>query len=171
MTDPRYPALAEVADVELRVERTFSGTEADRIDALLNSVSIKVRRASGRLWLALDSDGNIAVPHTLDPAMPETVWDITVTAVERAVRNPDGYSSESSGDYSYQRVGIPGGVGGVYLTDEEKETLRKYRPGTTGMWTQSTTRGEHEATGDTYWLADSFGHGFPMTDELDGRLS
>lgn len=171
MATPRYPALAEAGDVEVRVERTFSGAEADRVEALLHSVSIKVRRESGRLWLVLDSGGNPVVPHVLDPAMPESVWDITVTAVERAIRNPDGYSSESSGDYSYQRVGIPGGVGGLYLTEGEIEVLRQFkRAGTSGLWSLGTTRGEHEALGATYFMDTSY-NPIPMTDELDGHLS
>lgn len=151
-----YPPLAGVTDVEDRAERTFSGPEVVRAEALLNSVSIKARRHTGRLWLVLGTDGvTPAVPYQLDPNLPETVWDIVVTAVERSMRNPDGFSSESAGDYSYQRVGIPGGVGGLYLTEDEVATLREFRPGENnsvgGLWTLGTTRNEY--ADDTIWFS------------------
>lgn len=156
----KYPALAEVEDVAARVGEEFDDDETSRVEALLDSISIKVRRESGRLWLVLDTDGLTPVlPHRIDPAVPETIWDITVTAVERAVRNPGGFASESAGDYSYQRVGIPGGVGGVYLTEDEIATLREFRPsagrGVAGLWTLSTTRNENYD--DTIWMNDQFG--------------
>ena len=143
----RYPPLAEVSEVEDRLQRPITGNEVVRAEAVLNSVSIKARRETGRLWLVLGGDGEPVMPYEVDQDnLPETVWDIVVTASERALRNPDGYSSESTGDYSYQRVGIPGGVGGLYLTDEEVEALRAFRPSADtkvgGLWTLQTTRNE-----------------------------
>lgn len=162
----RYPALAEVGELEARLGHELD--QVERAESVLDGASIRVRRASGRLWLLLGSGGALVTPHVVDPELPEIVWDITLTCAERAVRNPDGFSSESAGDYSYQRVGIPGGVGGLYLTDAEREELRQFWPDSdrrvAGLWTLSTTRNEWPDT--TYWMPTSVGGDpFPV-DEL-----
>jgi hypothetical protein len=54
------------------------------------------------------------------------------------MRNPGGFSSESSGDYTYQRTNVQPGV---YLTDGELRILRR-AVGRTGLWTQPVTRGD-----------------------------
>jgi hypothetical protein len=76
---------------------------------------------------------------------------VVLRAAERAMRNPGGFSSESSGDYSYQRTGVQPGV---YLTDGELRILRR-ATGRRGLWTQPVTRDDTFA--DTVFLEDSFG--------------
>jgi hypothetical protein len=67
-------------------------------------------------------------------------------------RNPEGFSAESDGDYSYQRTQVQSG--GVYLTDADKAIIRK-ACGRTGLWTQPLERGDQYLR--TIWFEDSFG--------------
>lgn len=140
------PPLAEVPDLEKRLERAFAdGPETDRAEAVLDDASDLVRDASGKDWV------DPANPNAIKA--PRIVKLITVRVAERAIRNPEGFSSESAGDYSYQRNGVTDG-GGLYLTDRERETLRK-AAGKSGLWTQQVTRGE--AWCSTVWVNDNFG--------------
>jgi hypothetical protein len=140
------PPLAEVSDLEKRLERTFSdGAETERAEAVLDDASELVREASGKDWVNPDDPSAITAPRI--------VRLITLRVAERAVRNPEGFSSESAGDYSYQRNGLTDS-GGLYLTDQEREMLRR-AAGKNGLWTQRITRGE--AWHSTVWLDDNFG--------------
>lgn len=67
------------------------------------------------------------------------------------MRNPQGFSAESAGDYSYQRTNVEPGV---YLTDSERQVIRR-ATGRTGLWTQPVTRGDEYLA--TVWAEDSFG--------------
>lgn len=142
-------ALASVPDIEARLGRTFADAEAPRVVGLLEDASALVREYAGRSWI--DSDGNPTV-------VPGTIRAVVLRVVERAVRNPDGFSAESDGDYSYQRTNVEQGV---YLTDAEKQLVRR-AAGRTGLWTQQTTRGEW--CRNTVFLEDSFGFELFPTD-------
>jgi hypothetical protein len=83
--------------------------------------------------------------------VPGSVRTVVVRAAERAMRNPGGFSSESSGDYTYQRTGVQTGV---YFSDVEQRILRR-SIGRSGLWTQPTTRGDCYPT--TVFLEDSNG--------------
>lgn len=140
------PPLAEVDDLLLRLGReAFGDLEEARAEAVLNDASEFVREESGSLWLdPLDLTKVKA---------PRIVQVITVRVAERATRNPEGFSSESAGDYSYQRNGAVG-EGGLYLTERELKMLRK-AGGKTGMWNQQITRGEE--WDETEWVPDQYG--------------
>jgi hypothetical protein len=79
------------------------------------------------------------------------------------MRNPQGFRSESAGDYSYQR---PEAGLGLMLTEAELRIIRR-AVGRTGLWTQPLTRGTDELCA-TLWVEDSYGcELFPLTAEGD----
>jgi hypothetical protein len=131
-----------LADVS-RLGRTLEGTDATRVVALLDDASSLVRDIAGRTWINPDTG-------VLDP-VPGSIRAIVLRAVERAVRNPEGFSAESAGDYSYQRTGVQPGI---YITDAEEKAIRRAL-GKTGLWSQSITR--NEETWHTVWVNDQFG--------------
>lgn len=145
--------LATVMDVEQRLGRVFANPELGRVVALLEDASELVRLEAGRTWV--DADG-VPLP------VPGAVRAVVLRMVDRAIRNPDGFSAESDGDYSYQRTQVEPGV---YLTDAERAILRR-ATGRTGLWTQPTTRGENHC--NTVWFEDSFGFElFPLDVRYD----
>lgn len=135
--------LASVTDLEARIGREFSDAELSRIYALLDDASALARDVAGKTWIDPVTEELLPVPGSVR-------WAV-LRAAERAVRNPQGFSSESAGDYSYQRTGVEPGV---YLTEgEEKAILRSL--GRSGLWNQPTTRNEPCLT--TGWVDDQFG--------------
>ena len=136
--------LARVSDLETRMGRTFEGAEAARVLALLLDASDLVRDvAGGKTWIDPETDALQKVPGSVR-------WAV-LRATERAVRNPEGYSAESAGDYSFQRTGVQPGV---YLTEGEEKAIRRSL-GKSGLWNQPVTR--NEETLHTVWLEDQFG--------------
>lgn len=135
--------LADITDIEARLGRTFSGDELTRVEALLDDASALVRDEAGLTWID---------PGTgLLTTVPGSIRAVVLRSVERAVRNPQGFSAESAGDYSYQRTNVEPGV---YLTDSERQVIRR-ATGRTGLWTQPVTRGDEYLA--TVWAEDSFG--------------
>lgn len=151
------PPLADVADLEVRLDRTFTDAEGPRIEALLDDVSAMVRLVAGKTWVdPLDATQVIA---------PDIVRVIVLRAAARYINNPGGFSAESAGDYSYQRNGL-GAEGGLFLTDEEIDWLKKVA-GRLGLWSQPLTRGDLWASKGVF-LEDSFGFElFPVGDPYD----
>jgi hypothetical protein len=136
--------LARVSDLETRMGRTFEGVEAARVLALLVDASDLVRDvAGGKTWIDPETEALQKVPGSVR-------WAV-LRAVDRAVRNPEGYSAESAGDYSFQRTGVQPGV---YLTEGEEKAVRRSL-GKSGLWNQPVTRNEEEF--QTVWLNDQFG--------------
>jgi hypothetical protein len=135
--------LAAVFDLESRLGRQLEGSDLGRAVAVLEDVSALARDVAGQTWLNVDG--------SVSASLPTTVKAVVLKSAERAMRNPDGYSAESGGDYSYQRVGVQDGV---YLTDREEKLIRR-AIGRAGLWTQPVTRGEDECT--TVFMEDSFG--------------
>lgn len=135
--------LADVAALEVRLGRTFASTEAARALALLDDASALVRDVAGKDWI--DPVTGVLLP------VPGTIRATVLRMVDRAVRNPEGFSAESAGDYSYQRTGVQPGI---YLTDGEEKAIRRAL-GKSGMWTQPVTRNEEWYT--TGWVDDQFG--------------
>lgn len=135
--------LADITDLEARLGRTFTGDELTRVEALLDDASALVRDEAGTTWID---------PVTgLLTVVPGSIRAVVLRAAERATRNPQGFSAESAGDYSYQRTNVEPGV---YLTDSERQIIRK-AIGRTGLWTQPVTRGDEYLA--TVWAEDQFG--------------
>lgn len=135
--------LADTTDLEARLGRTFSESEFVRAVAVLEDVSSLARDVAGRTWLNEAGDAL--------EGLPATVRAVVLKSAERAMRNPDGFSAESGGDYSYQRVGVQDGV---YLTEREEKLIRR-AIGRTGLWTQPVTRSDEHLT--TGFVEDQFG--------------
>jgi Gp19/Gp15/Gp42-like protein len=153
----RLPPLADVSDLEVRLDRVFTDAEGPRIEALLDDVSAMVRLVAGKTWVdPTDATQVIA---------PDIVRVIVLRAAARYINNPGGFSAESAGDYSYQRNGLDE-RGGLFLTDEEVEWLKKVA-GRLGLWSQPLTRGDLWASKGVF-LEDSFGFElFPVGDPYD----
>lgn len=135
--------LADITDIEARLGRTFSGDEHTRVEALLDDASALVRDEAGITWIDPETG--------LLTTVPGSIRAVVLRSVERAVRNPQGFSAESAGDYSYQRTNVEPGV---YLTDSERQIIRR-ATGRTGLWAQPVTRGDEYLA--TVWAEDSFG--------------
>jgi hypothetical protein len=138
--------LVDVEGLEARLGRQLADAELRRAIAVLEDASELVRGEVGyTLWTDPDTGALIVA------SVPGSVRAVVLRAAERAMRNPGGFSSESSGDYSYQRTGVQPGV---YLTDGELRILRR-ATGRRGLWTQPVTRGD--CYSDTVFMEDSFG--------------
>lgn len=145
------PPLVDPEELLKRLQRDeFGDLEAERVEAVCEDASDLVRGESGKDWLDPDDPTKVVAPRY--------VLLIARRCAERAVRNPEGYSSESAGDYSYQRRGAEG-EGGTFLTEREVRAL-KQASGKSGLWTQPTTRGDScypdavylQATGSVDWM-------------------
>jgi hypothetical protein len=140
-------SLASIGDLEARLGRTFEGGELTRAIAILEDATALVRDEVGyTVWVDPDTGALLVA------LVPGSVRAVVLRAAERAIRNPGGFSSESSGDYTYQRTGTQ--QPGVFLTDGELRILRR-ATGRRGLWTQPVTRGD--CYPNTVFLEDSFG--------------
>jgi hypothetical protein len=140
-------ALATIADLEARLGLTFEGGELTRAIAVLEDATALVRDEVGyTVWVDPDTGALLVA------LVPGSVRAVVLRAAERAIRNPGGFSSESSGDFTYQRTGTQ--QPGVFLTDGELKILRR-ATGRRGLWTQPVTRGD--CYPNTVFLEDSFG--------------
>jgi hypothetical protein len=140
-------SLATVGDLEARLGLTFEGGELTRAIAVLEDATALVRDEVGYTVWADPDTGALLVA-----LVPGSVRAVVLRAAERAIRNPGGFSSESSGDFTYQRTGTQ--QPGVFLTDGELKILRR-ATGRRGLWTQPVTRGD--CYPNTVFLEDSFG--------------
>ncbi|GAA4527465.1 hypothetical protein [Amycolatopsis samaneae] len=90
-------------------------------------VTITGPDAEARALTALVDASNLVraelPPDLLSPTVPPAVVTVVCQAARRAVRNPEGYQSETAGQYTY-RYGDDTTTG-VYLTDAEHKVLRR----------------------------------------------
>lgn len=122
------PPLATLTDLEGWLGSPL-GSDGPRAEAVLDAVSSMIRSEAGRTW-----EGEV---------VPDDVATVTLTAAARVFRNPDGYSSERVGSYSYQ---FSGGADGLSLTREERAIVARYRTSPRGLWSQPFTRGDGAST-------------------------
>jgi hypothetical protein len=111
------PLLAPVSALEIRLGKStgsLSGTDLARAEAALQDASALVRAAAGKTWVSEDG---------LTATAPDAASVVTVTAALRAYRNPEGFISETLGDYNYRRP-EGGQAVGVYLTREERQMVK-----------------------------------------------
>lgn len=85
-------AYAIVSDVEARLGRTLDPSESQIVTTRLNDVELMIRHRIPDL----DTKVSLGV---IDPAM---VVMVECDAILRLVRNPEGYTAETDGNYSYQ---------------------------------------------------------------------
>jgi hypothetical protein len=110
-------------------------TEAAEPDPLATLAQLKARPgitltgpdAEARALTALVDASNLVraelPPALLTPTVPPAVVTIVCQAAGRAVRNPEGFSSETAGQYTY-RYGDDA-TSGVYLTEHDHKVLRR----------------------------------------------
>ena len=141
-------ALAEVSALELRLGLeigSLQGADLARAQASLEDASALVRAEAGKPWL--DGDGSTVTA-------PAQVVTIVIKASLREFKNPDGFTSEQIGDYSYRTDN----TGGVYLTEDERRIVRD-AAGTSGngLWTVRTPSEYYDPTTplpDDYYMGD-----------------
>lgn len=138
-------ALAEVSALELRLGLeigSLQGADLARAQASLEDASALVRAEAGKPWL----DGDTVTA-------PAQVVTIVVKASLREFKNPDGFTSEQMGDYSYRTDN----TGGAYLTEEERRIIRQ-AAGTTGQGLVTVTTPSAYGTPvplpDNYFMGD-----------------
>lgn len=128
-------SLADVEAIELRLgfeKGSLQGADLARAQAALDDASALVRAEAGKPWL--DEEGDVTAP--------AQVVTIVVKAALREFKNPDGFSSEQMGDYSYRTDQ----TGGVYLTEDERRIVRQAAgAGAYGAWTVRT-RSHYDTT-------------------------
>jgi hypothetical protein len=110
-------ALATVADVEVRLRRSFNEAESAQVAAYILDVS-------GQIYTFLGSEDAF---HPLGEGLslvPQSVRAIVCAAVIRAMDNPRGLTGETLGDYSWQANG-GGSALGLWLTGYERRLLRR----------------------------------------------
>ncbi|MEV4443607.1 hypothetical protein AB0K09_32365 [Streptomyces sp. NPDC049577] len=102
--------LADLADLERRYGGTLTGAEREQAEAALDDASAIVRAHGNPSWGAV-VDGRLR-------PVPAAVKAIVLAVAERRVRNPEGFVSESAGEYSY-RMPEQGAVGGSLSKGEQ----------------------------------------------------
>lgn len=85
-------AYASSSDVQDRLGRTLTDDETTQVEALLTDVEVLIKTKVPDLDEKIDDN-------EIDPAV---VVMIEANSVIRLIRNPNGYTSESDGSYSYQ---------------------------------------------------------------------
>ena len=123
--------LVEPDDLAEWLQQSFSAEQWTRAGAVLSRVSAVVRSAAGVTWEGEE--------------VPEEVEAVVLEVAKRVWTNPNGVRQQATGPFSASYA-----VVGVYLTDEERRILGKYRANQRGLWTLNTTRGDDE--GDTVWV-------------------
>lgn len=139
------PALVDADDLAAWLGETEI-VDAARADAILRGGTTRVRAFTGRAWLTADNELDTSTP-TIDSDDLDIARTVVLQMVARLWVNPKGVIQDTTGPFSArwsERVSE-----GLYLTDEEKEMLSRYR--TTqrpALWTQPTTRGDSGGCGN-----------------------
>lgn len=121
------PPLVTLAEFGTWVGEDLTGDQQAAM--ILDAASALVRAEARRTWT--DDSGTLV-------DVPEQVRTITLEVAARRWRNPEGYTSETDGDYTYR---MDDAQASLYLTDIEREMLAAYRRPRSGLWTLPTTRG------------------------------
>lgn len=85
-------AYATVADVEARLGRTLDPSESQIVSTRLNDVELMIRHRIPDLDTLVSTGA-------LDP---QIVVMVECDAILRLIRNPEGFTAETDGNYSYQ---------------------------------------------------------------------
>lgn len=85
-------AYATVADVEARLGRTLDSSESQIVTTRLNDIELMIRHRIPDLDIKVSTG-------VIDP---QVVVMVECDAILRLVRNPEGFTAETDGNYSYQ---------------------------------------------------------------------
>ena len=128
-------SLAAVSDLEVRLGLSVGDLQdanLARAQAALDDTSSLVRAEAGKAWL---DSGGVTV------TAPAEVITIVIMAALRGYKNPDSFTSEQLGDYSYRTDA----VGGVYLTEDERRIIRAASGSAShGLWSVRTPSSYNE---------------------------
>lgn len=112
------PPLATVSAMEARLgvdPGSIEGNDLVRAEQALADVSALIRaEAGGMTWVA---DDGVTI------TAPEDVVVVALQVALRVYRNPDGYTGESVGDYSWQLGGSGKGGVGIFLSEAERDII------------------------------------------------
>ena len=97
---------------------TYANDQPDELATYLGDSNIDQTRAALLLRLAESLAESIVAP------LPDGAESVVLSASSRAYTNPEGLTSETIGPFNYQRPN-----GNVYLTREERRTLRRLAGG------------------------------------------
>lgn len=84
-------AYAQASDVSARLGRPLTDDEVTQVNTLLGDVELAIKARIPDLADKVEDEDYLA-----------TVIKVEANAVKRVVRNPDGYTAETDGNYSYQ---------------------------------------------------------------------
>ena len=144
--DEDAPPLATVDAFEARLGRTLDGADRARAQAALEDASSLARDVASTTYLDQTA---VRTP------VPGPIRSVVLAAARRAFDNPNGYASENLGSYSYSRDAAFS-RGGVYLTAEEKRTIRR-AANRLGIGTLQIRRHNTEGLDDVL-VVDAHGH-------------
>lgn len=142
------PPLATVDDLRVRLPEGIPDSDVPRAEAALEDASALVRdECGGRSFLT--EDGAVDAP--------DAVVRVVLAVARRDFLNPEGArtTTETVGPFT-DTVSRPDSASSCYLTEDEKSVCQRYRQSSTsGLWTQSTTRGR--CGSDVTWAYDQYG--------------
>lgn len=134
------PALASLDQLDDRLPGGAGSVELARALAALDDASALVRAEARRNWTQVVDDVTVLdLPTGDDQWRADILVRVTLSAALRALTNPEGVTAEQVGTYQVSYGGARSTD--VYLTAAEKVQVRR-AAGISGLWTQSTTRGE-----------------------------
>lgn len=122
------PPLVTLTEFGVWVGDDLAGDQ--QAEMVLASASALVRAEARRTWTT--EDGQLS-------DVPDQVRTIVLEVAARRWRNPEGYTSETDGDYTYRQEAE---TASLYLLDAERDILARLRRPRSGLWTLPTTRGE-----------------------------
>lgn len=119
--------LASVEDLGKRLGRTLAVDTPDflRAEADLEDISTFAMSVAGVEWT--------------DETVPDDVRVVVLGAAKRKFQNPEGYRSETAGEFTVERDAYTTSM----FSSFELDVLRKYRPGA-GLGVIHLTRGDGE---------------------------
>ena len=116
-------------------EGSVSTADTNRAQGYIDAASARVRSEARQTWLNEAGDALEGVP--------DEIPGIVLQVAERKWRNPSGVVHETAGPFSARHSEDI--ASGIYLTEDEAERLKAYRPSQTGgLYTIRTTRGDLE---------------------------
>ena len=135
--------LITTTQFETRTGRSLTVAQTTQVEALITDASALVVDIVGDSTITDDWD--IATPATV----PASIVPVVVSMVRRALDNPNGYSQESIGNYSYSIAS--GSSAGLFANKDEIRAIRK-AAGSSGI--ASLNLDSHLPTGPNYdvWL-------------------
>lgn len=146
------PPLVDVVELATRLGLDLTSDVLPRLAAIIDDASALVRAEAQQTWV--DEYGDLE-------DVPDAVATVTLAVARRVYENKLGVTSETTGPFTIRYSDQAGE--GLYLTEQEKELLARYRPSPSpGVWTLPTTRTEVEGASTI--------RQFDAADDVDAEL-